>query len=423
MRVAIIGAGAAGLCCARHFSRKRYQFSVLERDDQVGGTWVYPSKHTSIYKNLVTNIPKEIMGFPDYPLPSKLPSFVGHRDVLKYLQSYADRFDIRKHIRFQCHVEHIDPISAIAAEKGSSVGSTKWKIRLHDLVTGGKMSEEFDAVLICNGHYSKPHMPAIPGSEFFGGSIVHSNSYREPEAYAGQDILLIGAGYSGTDIVLDLSPHCRKVYISNRGQHISCPLPHNLIEMPDISRIKEDGKVVFLNGKELLIHSIIMTTGYRYSFPFLPPEAGIEVVHPNRVTPVYKHTFNPLHPTMAFVGLPFDLIPFPFFDYQVRWIESVWSGRCCLPDRASMIRDEEETYLSRLEQGLIPRMASHWLGEDQWEFIEYFSKSFGGEMLPPMYQEIDEYVTKQRGINLVGYKKMSYYVSDSYLWNVEGEKD
>ena len=88
-----------------------------------------------------------------------------------------------------------------------------------------------------------------------------------------------------------------------------------------------------------------------------------------------------------------------------------------------MIRDEEETYLSRLEQGLIPRMASHWLGEDQWEFIEYFSKSFGGEMLPPMYQEIDEYVTKQRGINLVGYKKMSYYVSDSYLWNVEGEKD
>ena len=418
MRVAIVGAGAAGLCCARHFSRKRYQFSVLEMGDQVGGTWIYPSKHTSIYKNLVTNTPKEIMGFPDYPFPSKLPSFVGHRDVLKYLQGYADHFDIPKYIRFQCQVEHIDPISAIAAEKGSSMGSTKWKIRLHDLITGKKVSEKFDAVLICSGHFSKPYTPTIPGSEFFGGSIVHSNSYREPEAYAGQDILLVGAGYSGTDIALDLSSHCSKVYISNRGQHISCPLPHNLIELPGISRIKEDGKVVFSNGKELLIHSIIMTTGYRYSFPFLSPEAGIQVVNPNRVTPVYKHTFNPLHPTMAFVGLPFELLPFPFFDYQVRCIESVWSGRCCLPDRASMIRDEEETYLSRLEEGLIPRKASHWLGEDQWKFVEYFSKSFGGEMLPPMYQEIDEYVTKQREINLMGYKKMSCYVSNSHLWNM-----
>ena len=274
MKVAIIGAGAAGLCCARRFSRKRYQFSVLEKGDQVGGTCIY-SKHTSIYKNLVTNTPKEIMGFPDYPLPSKLPSFVGHRDMLKYLQSFADHFDIRKHIRFQCLVEHIDPIPANEAEKASSMGSTKWKIRMHDLITGKKVSENFDAVLICSGHFSKPYMPAIPGLEFFGGSIVHSNSYREPEAYAGQDILLIGAGYSGTDIALDLSPHCSKVYISNRGQHISCPLPHNLVEMPGISRINEDGNVIFSNGKEVLIDSIIMTTGYKYSFPFLSPEAGI----------------------------------------------------------------------------------------------------------------------------------------------------
>ena len=147
------------------------------------------------------------------------------------------------------------------------------------------------------------------------------------------------------------------------------------------------------------------------------------MVHPNRVTPVYKHTFNPLYPTMAFVGLPFELLPFPFFDYQVRCIESVWSGRCCLHDRASMIRDEEETYLSRLEEGLIPRKASHWLGEDQWKFVKYFSKSFGGETLPPMYQEIDEYVTKQREINVLGYKKMSCHVSNSHLWNMDEKKD
>ena len=70
-RVAVIGAGAAGLCCARHLSRfpETFQFTVYEQSDQVGGTWVYsnPSPqaspvdirtvdahgpHSSTYKNL-----------------------------------------------------------------------------------------------------------------------------------------------------------------------------------------------------------------------------------------------------------------------------------------------------------------------------------------------------------------------------------
>ncbi len=42
-RVAVIGAGAGGLCCARHLSRfpETFQFTVYEKSDQVGGTWVY----------------------------------------------------------------------------------------------------------------------------------------------------------------------------------------------------------------------------------------------------------------------------------------------------------------------------------------------------------------------------------------------
>ena len=43
MKVAVVGAGAAGLCCARHLSRYQdhFQFQVLERMAMVGGTWVY----------------------------------------------------------------------------------------------------------------------------------------------------------------------------------------------------------------------------------------------------------------------------------------------------------------------------------------------------------------------------------------------
>ena len=64
MRVAIIGAGAAGLCCARHFSRFPGKFHVqaFEQTSKVGGTWVYSENtetdemglpiHSSMYKNL-----------------------------------------------------------------------------------------------------------------------------------------------------------------------------------------------------------------------------------------------------------------------------------------------------------------------------------------------------------------------------------
>ena len=66
MKVAIIGAGGAGLCCARHLSKypEYFDIRVLEQNDVVGGNWVYtPSSraptgfdqehvHSSVYKNL-----------------------------------------------------------------------------------------------------------------------------------------------------------------------------------------------------------------------------------------------------------------------------------------------------------------------------------------------------------------------------------
>lgn len=58
MKVVVVGAGAAGLCCARHLSRypKYFQFKVLEKMKQEGGTWVYSAAeehaHSSMYKNL-----------------------------------------------------------------------------------------------------------------------------------------------------------------------------------------------------------------------------------------------------------------------------------------------------------------------------------------------------------------------------------
>ena len=94
--VAIIGAGAAGLCAARHLSAAAtshdLRIKVFEQADNIGGTWVYTDNvgtdshglpvHSSMYKNLKTNLPKEVMAFPDFPFPDYEESFIHHSKVL-----------------------------------------------------------------------------------------------------------------------------------------------------------------------------------------------------------------------------------------------------------------------------------------------------------------------------------------------------
>ena len=49
-----------------------------------------------------TNLPKEVMAFPDFAFEKKLPSFVGHEDVRKYLEDYSTHFNLRKLIAVSC---------------------------------------------------------------------------------------------------------------------------------------------------------------------------------------------------------------------------------------------------------------------------------------------------------------------------------
>ena len=103
-KVAVIGAGAAGLCSARHLCglekgqikqegghKKKIVPVVFEQSSVVGGTWVYNEKigqdqwglpvHSSMYKSLKTNLPKEAMAFPDFPFEDTKESFLHHSAI------------------------------------------------------------------------------------------------------------------------------------------------------------------------------------------------------------------------------------------------------------------------------------------------------------------------------------------------------
>ena len=69
----------------------------------------------------------------------------------------------------------------------------------------------YDALVVCNGHYSAPRCPEVSGSEAFPGTVMHSHNYRTNEAYRGQTVVLVGASASGDDICREIAEVADKV--------------------------------------------------------------------------------------------------------------------------------------------------------------------------------------------------------------------
>lgn len=114
------------------------------------------------------------MEFVDHKYPDGSVSYPPQADVLKYLHSYADRFDVNKHIKFNHHVIRVNPI-----EDG------KWEIIVKDQPNNKYETVIYDAVFVANGHFSKPKIPKIPGQNEYKGRLIHSRDYRNPEDYRG----------------------------------------------------------------------------------------------------------------------------------------------------------------------------------------------------------------------------------------------
>lgn len=110
-----------------------------------------------------SNLPKQLMNFPDFPFADEIPSFMHHSDVRKYLENYAKHFELQQYIRFQTKVVDIEPLSdekrPLSGEpqphfeqKGNIlVGGTQWCVTSEQLTNGEKKKMVFDAVVICNG--------------------------------------------------------------------------------------------------------------------------------------------------------------------------------------------------------------------------------------------------------------------------------
>ncbi|CAA0309988.1 unnamed protein product [Arabidopsis thaliana] len=391
--VAVIGAGPAGLVAARELRREGHSVVVFEKQKQVGGTWIYTDEvesdplsvdptrsvvHSSVYRSLRINGTRECTGYRDFPFVVRSGvsrdqrRFPSHGEVLAYLQDFAKEFGIEEMVRFETEVVKVSP----AAEEG--IG--KWRIESTENEKRVRRDEIYDAVVVCNGHYVEPRLAQIPGISSWPGKEMHSHNYRIPEPFRDKVVVLIGNSSSAEDISRDIASFAKEVHVVCRSNPADTFIKQtgysNLWTHSMIECVHEDSSVVFQNGKTISVDIIMHCTGYKYHFPFLDTN-GIVTVDDNRVGPLYKDVFPPAFaPWLSFIGIPWQVLPFPMFELQSKWIAGVLSGRIPLPSKEDMMI-EIKTFYSTLEVQGIPKRYTHRMGNTQFEYDNWLASQCG----------------------------------------------
>lgn len=139
------------------------------------------------------------MSFSDFPMdPSRYPYFASHKQVLQYLREYADFYNLWPCIQFSTEVTIVEP-----QDDG------KWKTWMQRKDGSNATIAVFDAVFVCSGRHSKPHIPDFKDRDRYQGVFLHSNLYRTPELFAGKKVAIIGLGNTG----MACPPHVKVLMI------------------------------------------------------------------------------------------------------------------------------------------------------------------------------------------------------------------
>ncbi|XP_055964393.1 flavin-containing monooxygenase 1-like, partial [Sorex fumeus] len=206
-RVAIVGAGVSGLACIKCCLEEGLEPTCFERSDDLGGLWRFTEHveegRASLYKSVVSNSCKEMSCYSDFPFPDHYPNYIPNAYFLEYLQMYAERFGLRRCIQFKTKVCSVTQRPDFAA-------SGQWEVVTQR--EGKQESAVFDAVMVCTGYLTNPHLPLddFPGIKTFKGQYFHSRQYKHPDIFKDKRVLVIGMGNSGTDIAVEASHVAKK---------------------------------------------------------------------------------------------------------------------------------------------------------------------------------------------------------------------
>jgi len=342
-RILVIGAGPVGLGVAKALGEADVPYEVAEATDHVGGNWAH-----GVYTTAHIISSKRTTEYPDWPMPDEYPDFPSADQMCRYYNAFADAHGLREHIRFERPVTAVEPLGR------------RWR------VTFGDGSEaEYKGVAVCNGHHWARDLPDWTSE--YGGAVIHSKDYKDPDQLRGKRVLVLGGGNSGCDVAAEaarVGASCdwslrRGVWILPKtifgtpsveltrgfvplfvqrlvlrlllwirvGPPSAYGLPrpdHRLFEAhptvndeilhylkhgrvtprPGVASVS-GASVTFTDGTVAEYDLVVCATGYRVAFPFLP-DGFVKIV--GKCPELVAATFVPHHRNLFIVGA-----------YQVRY--------------------------------------------------------------------------------------------------------
>ncbi|OBZ67590.1 Thiol-specific monooxygenase [Grifola frondosa] len=399
-QICIIGAGPGGLGALKviadtpQFKEGLWKVTAFEARDKIGGIWVpapptgYPPL-TPLYDSLTTNLAHPAMAYRSFSFPPSTTLFPRASIVEAYLNAYAETFGLIPHIRLN---------TAVLSLSWDDTGS-QWVVRL-----SGDETLRFDLVIVANGHYRLPRFPNTPGLDTWRekGKATHSAWYRRPQPF-GTTVLVVGAGPSGQDIVAETRTVTHTVVRSISGAATE-DFEGGTLKIR--GRVKEyldadDGRVVFEDGTvETGIDHVILATGYQFDFPFFS-QSVVHTSLPPPVPPLPSSLFNSsyhLFPlarhispltshfppsSLAFVGLPLHVAPFPLVEAQTRAVLKVFQDPASLDVAREAVgiisRYEALRAVAGDDELAIAESWHRFVGHEQFDYRDELHAFAGGE--------------------------------------------
>ncbi|ART73045.1 potassium transporter [Mycobacterium dioxanotrophicus] len=342
LRVGIIGAGPSGLAQLRAFESARQkgiaipQITCFEKQEDWGGQWNYGWRigldadgepvHSSMYRHLWSNGPKECLEFADYSFDEHfgrpISSFPPRAVLVDYIKGRVEKSDVRKYVKF----------NTVARHTSYNADTQEFTVTVENLKTHQTETHVFDKLVVATGHFHVPAVPEFEGIKTFPGEVLHAHDFRGAERFYGKRLLMIGSSYSAEDIGMQAHKMgAASITMSYRTNPMGYDWPWNTVERPLVTRF-EGNTAFFSDGTQDDFDAVVLCTGYQHKYPFLPSELSLS--SPNVLYPanLYKGVVWQQNTNLFYLGAQDQYYTFNMFDAQAWFARDVMTGVIELPD-------------------------------------------------------------------------------------------
>jgi cation diffusion facilitator CzcD-associated flavoprotein CzcO len=197
MEIAILGAGAGGLCAATQLRRHGIDsFTIYEKSDGVGGTW-----RDNSYPGAACDIPSHLYSFSFERKADWSRKYAEQPEILAYFEEVTDRYGLRPHLRV-----------------GTEITEIRWleDERRWQLTTATGEVHHADAVISGLGQLNRPYIPEISGLDTFEGTTFHSARWDHDHDLTGERVAVVGTGASAIQFVPPVAEQARQTFVFQR---------------------------------------------------------------------------------------------------------------------------------------------------------------------------------------------------------------